>query len=144
MFPNRGFGREELLIVLWLAGGPLTVAQGQPVPACSAPPALEAQLRTHPSENGYAALAVWFDQNHQPECAAETIRASLKIAPGSARLHHLLGQNLYLAGRYREAVAPLEEAIQIDPGALPPHVLLGATLARWAAIATRFNNGRQR
>jgi Flp pilus assembly protein TadD len=130
MFPNRGFGREELLIVLWLAGGPLTVAQGQPVPACSAPPALEAQLRTHPSENGYAALAVWFDQNHQPECAAETIRASLKIAPGSARLHHLLGQNLYLAGRYREAVAPLEEAIQIDPGALPPHVLLGATLAR--------------
>ena len=130
MLPHRGFGREGLFIVMWLSGGILTVAQSHPVPACSCPPALEAQLRTHPSDNGYAALAVWFDQNHHPECAADTIRAGLKIAPGSASLHNLLGLNLYSAGRNREAVAPLEEAIRIDPGALPPHLLLGATLAR--------------
>lgn len=106
------------------------MAQMHPASACSGPPPLQARLRSHPSDDNYAALAAWFNQNHQPECAAQTIRAGLKFAPGSARLHYLLGLNLYSAERNREAVAPLEQAIRIDPGVLPPHLLLGATLAR--------------
>ncbi len=106
------------------------MAQVHPASACSGPPPLEVRLRFHPSEDSYAALVAWFNQNHQPECAAGTIRVGLKFAPGSARLHYLLGQNLYAAGRNREAIVPLEQAIRTDPGALPPHLLLGATLAR--------------
>jgi Flp pilus assembly protein TadD len=106
------------------------MAQLHPASACSGPPPLQAELRSHPSGDSYAALVDWFNRNHQPECAAGTIRAGLKFAPGSARLHYLLGLHLYSRAQDREALAPLELAIRIDPGALPPHLLLGATLAR--------------
>ncbi|MFP5237137.1 MAG: tetratricopeptide repeat protein [Acidobacteriota bacterium] len=106
------------------------MAQVHASSACSGPPSLEAQLRAHPSGGGYAALEAWFDRHHRPECAASTIREGLKFAPRSAHLRYLQGLNFYSAKRYREAVAPLEQAVRIDPGALPPHLLLGATLAR--------------
>lgn len=106
------------------------MAQIHPASACSGPPPLEAQLRSHPSEDSYAALVDWFNQNHQPECAARTLRVGLKFAPQSARLHYLLGLNFYSAGQDPEAVATLEQAIRLDPAAMPPHLLLGATLAR--------------
>ena len=127
---HGGFRRSVLSLVICLGGGIPAMAQIHPASACSGPPPLEAQLRSHRSDDSYAALAAWFNQNHQPECAASTIREGLKFAPSSARLHYLLGLSLYTAGRNREAAALLEQAIGIDPGALPPHVLLGATLAR--------------
>jgi Flp pilus assembly protein TadD len=130
MLLHGGFWRTILASVICLASGISAVAQSHPAPSCSGPPSLEAQLRSQASEDGYAALVAWFNQNHQSDCAARAIRAGLKFAPKSARLHYLLGLNLYTAGFNREAVAPLEQAIRIDPAALPPRLLLGATLAR--------------
>lgn len=127
---KAGFPRSVLWIAICIVGAIPATAQIHPASACSGPPPLEAQLRSHPSEESYAALSDWFNQNHRPKCAADTIRAGLKLVPGSARLHYLLGLNFYSAGRNGEAVAPLEQAIRIDPGALPPHLIMGATLAR--------------
>ena len=127
---KAGFPRSILLIMLSLVAAIPAMAQVHPASACSGSSPLEAQLRSHPSVDRYAALVDWFNQKHQAECAAKTIRLGLKFAPESARLHYLQGLNYYSEGRNREAVAPLEQAIRIDPGALPPHLLLGATLAR--------------
>lgn len=133
----RGSGRRKavalravLSLAICFAGGIPAVAQAHPGPACSGPARLQAQLRSHPSEDGYAALIDWFHQHHQTQCAAATIRRGLAFAPGSARLHYLLGVNFYSAGRVREALEPLQQAIQLDSDALPPHLLLGTSLAR--------------
>ncbi len=130
MLSHGCFRRAILSSAICLAGGISAVAQTHPASACSGPPPLEAQLRSHPSDDNYAALVAWFYQNHEPECAAATIRVGLKFVPESAHLHYLLGLNFYSAGRSREAIGPLEQAIRMDPGALPPYLLLGATLAR--------------
>jgi Flp pilus assembly protein TadD len=87
-------------------------------------------LRAHPDAGAYIALSIWFDQNHQERCAAETSRAGLKIAPDSQELHFLLGSSLFAAGRAQEAITPLEQAIRIDPQIVQPHLLLGAALAQ--------------
>ena len=99
MLSNGGFWRTILASVICLASGISAVAQSHPAPSCSGPPSLEAQLRSPASEDGYAALVAWFNQNHQPDCAARAIRAGLKFAPKSARLHYLLGLDFYSAGR---------------------------------------------
>jgi len=112
-----------------LASGVLALAQGAPTPNCPGPPSLEAPLHAHPDANAYIALGVWFDRNHQWECADRTIRSGLKIAPGSARLNYLLGLGLYSTGKAREAITPLRRAVGIDPDVLQPHLLLGAALA---------------
>lgn len=129
-FLNAGFRNSLLFFAIFIAGPVSVMAQAHSASACSGPPSLESRLHSHPSDDNYAALIAWFNRNHQPQCASETIRAGLKFAPRSARLHYLQGLNFYSAGRNREAVAQLQEAIRIDPGVLPPHLLLGATLAR--------------
>ena len=130
MVACRDFSDGLILFTAGLGAGIACLAQGVHPPACSGPASLETQLRAHPGADSYAALGEWFDRNHQPECAAETFRSGLAIAPSSARLNYLLGANLYSAERNREAVEPLERAVRSDPGILPPHLLLGATLAR--------------
>jgi len=98
--------------------------------ACTGPASLETWIHAHPDADAYAALGAWFDQEHQTECAVETYRSGLKQIPDSAQLDYLLGRSLYAAGRLREAVAPLQQAVRLDPGQLKAHLLLGAVLAQ--------------
>jgi Flp pilus assembly protein TadD len=98
--------------------------------ACTGPASLEARIHAHPDADAYAALGVWFDQEHQTECAVETYRSGLKQTPDSARLYYLLGRSLHAAGRPQEAVAPLQQAVRLDPEQLKTHLLLGAALAQ--------------
>ncbi len=130
MLTYQDFGKTGVLcFAACFAGGVLALAQGAPTANCSGPPSLEAQLREHPDADAYIALAVWFDRNHEWECADGTVRAGLKIAPGSARLNYLLGLGLYSTGEAKEAIAPLRRAVGIDPDVLQPHLLLGGALA---------------
>jgi len=122
--------RIGFIVVACLGVGGFASAQGARAPACSGPPSLEAQLRAHPDADAYVALGVWFDRNQQWECADRTIQAGLKIAPDSARLNYLLGLGLYSTGQAQEAIAPLRQAVHIDPDVLQPHLLLAAALAR--------------
>ncbi len=98
--------------------------------ACRGPASLEARVHAHPDAGAYAELGVWFYENHQPECAAETYRSGLKLAPSSARLNYLLGSSLYAAGRLEEAIASVRKAVRLNPQDLQAHLLLGAVLAK--------------
>jgi Flp pilus assembly protein TadD len=83
--------------------------------ACSGSPALEAQRVAHPSADVYAALGKWFSENRKLDCAVGALRSGLKLGPGSAPLHLLLGATLVSLGRDSEALAEWEAALKIDP-----------------------------
>jgi Flp pilus assembly protein TadD len=97
---------------------------------CTGPASLQARIAAHHDASAYADLGTWFYENHQAECAVETYRSGLKMAPNSARLHYLLGSSLYAEGHLEEAVAELKEAARLNPQELQAHLLLGAALAK--------------
>ncbi len=137
MSSYRGLSRIGLIVAACLGAGSLTNCSGA-LAECNGPASLEARIRAHPDAEAYIALGVWFDRHQQWECADQTIRSGLKIAPDSARLNYLLGLGLYSSGQTQEAIAPLRQAVHIDPDVLQPHLLLGAALARlgdsWEAV----------
>jgi len=81
---------------------------------CSGPPELEARIEAHRDADAYTVLGVWFDENHQTNCAVRAFRAGLDV-PGSAHLHYLLGRSLNIAGRVDEAVEVLTEGLKAYP-----------------------------
>lgn len=129
MSTDRDLVRIGFIVAACLGVGSLTNCPGAWA-ACTGPASLEARIRDHPDADAYIALGVWFDRHQMWECADQTIRSGLKIAPDSARLNYLLGLGLYSSGQTQEAIAPLRQAVHIDPDVLQPHQLLGAALAR--------------
>jgi tetratricopeptide (TPR) repeat protein len=96
--------------------------------ACTAPTAIEGQLRAHVTAENYAARANWFAEHRQFSCAADSFRSALKLEPGSAQLSFLLGLTLYSSGDAASAIEPLQNSIQLRPEVLNPHLILGAAL----------------
>jgi tetratricopeptide (TPR) repeat protein len=96
--------------------------------SCVGPAHLEARVHAHPDADAYAALGMWFGQNHRSECAVEAFQAGLKLDPNSPRLPYLLGLSRYTAGRLQEAVAPLQRSVELDPKDEKAHLLLAAAL----------------
>jgi tetratricopeptide (TPR) repeat protein len=94
--------------------------------ACSGPQTLEAQLRAHPDADTYTTLGNWFGDHNQFDCADEAYSAGLKLEPGSAKLSYLVGLSLLSAGNPKDAVAPLQQSIQLMPEVLRPHLILAA------------------
>jgi tetratricopeptide (TPR) repeat protein len=144
MISHCDLARIGFIVAACLGVGGFASAQGAHSLACSGPPSLEAQLRAHPDADAYIALGVWFDRHQQWECADRTIRSGLKIAPDSARLNYLLGFGLYSTGQAQEAIAPLRQAVHIDPDVLQPHLLLVPRWPAWAIIGRLLENGRRR
>jgi Flp pilus assembly protein TadD len=125
----RGLAKIGFAMAGCLSAGGVAVCPGAWA-ACTGPVSLEARVHAHHDAGAYAELGVWFSENHQTECAAETYRSGLKLAPDSARLNYLLGGSLYAAGRLEEAIAPLKEAARLNPQDLQVDLLLGAALAQ--------------
>jgi tetratricopeptide (TPR) repeat protein len=90
---------------------------------------LEARVHSHPDADAYAALGIWFGENHNSECAAQAFQTGLKLEPNSPRLPYLLGLSLYTAGKLQESVAPLQRSVQLHPKEEKTHLLLAAALA---------------
>jgi tetratricopeptide (TPR) repeat protein len=93
---------------------------------CSGPQTLEAKLRAHPDGETYTQLGNWFGDHNQYDCAVEAFRAGLKLEPGSAKLDYLLGLSLFSSGNAKDAVAPLQQSIQLMPEVIKPHLVLAA------------------
>ncbi len=125
----RGLAKIGFAMTACLSVGGLVVRPGAWA-ECTGPASLEARIHAHHDAGAYAELGVWFYQNRQPECAAETYRSGLKLAPDSGRLNFLLGSSLYAAGHLEEAVAPLKKAARLNPQDLQVHLLLGGALAQ--------------
>ncbi|HEY2466449.1 MAG TPA: tetratricopeptide repeat protein [Terracidiphilus sp.] len=126
---HRHLAKVGFAIATCLSVGGLAVCPGAWA-VCTGPASLEARVRAHPEADLYAQLGIWFDENHQMECAEEAYLSGLKLAPDSARLNRLLGSTLYAAGRLEEAVATLKKAVVLDSKELQAHLLLGEALAR--------------
>lgn len=92
--------------------------------SCVPPPGMAAKLHGHPSSEESMALGGWFATHKQTACAVETFRAALKFAPKSAQLHYLEGLALIENARPAEAITAIQKAIQLEPKALKPHLLL--------------------
>ena len=121
-------GRQSRILVL---AGTVVLAIAQPLwPApCVGPTQLEARVHSHPDTHAYAALGIWFGENHKSECASQAFQAGLKLEPNSSRLSYLLGLSFYTAGRLQESVAPLQNAVALSPKDEKAHLLLASALS---------------
>ena len=83
-------GTRGRLLVL---AGAVALATSPPLwsAKCVASAPLEARVRSHPDADAYAALGIWFGNNHNSACAAQMFEAGLKFEPNSPRLSYLLG-----------------------------------------------------
>jgi tetratricopeptide (TPR) repeat protein len=92
--------------------------------ACTGPPPVEAKLRAHPDADTYKELGNWFGDRKRYPCALEAFQNALKLEPGSAELHYLVGLTLYASGHPEEALKPLGQSIYLMPEVLKPRLLL--------------------
>jgi len=60
-------------------------------------------------------LAMALATSGRPDHAIQEFQAALRLAPGSAEIHHDLGAALANAGRLSEALPHFEEALRLQP-----------------------------
>jgi len=92
--------------------------------ACTAPQELTAALRAHPTTENAIQLGSWFAAHKQFDCAVDTFRAAQKSDPDSAQLHYLEGLALLGLGNESAAIPAVQQAIQLQPEVIKPHLLL--------------------
>ncbi len=116
-------------VFLLVAASPLAQA------VCTAPTELSARLKAQPSSENYAAVGNWFADKKQFDCAAGAFASAFQRQSSSASLAYLWGLSLYSAGHDDRAMAPLNQAKQLDPSDIRPHLVLAAAMDRQKKIA---------
>jgi tetratricopeptide (TPR) repeat protein len=96
--------------------------------ACSAPPEID-NTRLHETAANYTNLGNWYADHRQFACAVDAFENARKLEPESAHVNYLLGLSLYMGGHGADAVDPLQQSVQKDPGVLKPHLILASVLA---------------
>lgn len=74
-------------------------------------------------------LAIAYMRLLETDKAVTEAQAALKLDPGSARAHHVLGKLFYMKGDYPKALAELERAVVLEPD-LDAAYTLGMTYLR--------------
>jgi len=64
---------------------------------------------------GYATLSAAYANSGQLEQALEYANRAIAVQPGDAFAQFILGLNLTMLGKSNEAIAPLKEALRLDP-----------------------------
>ncbi len=64
---------------------------------------------------GYATLSAAYANSDQLEQALEYANRAIAVQPGDAFAQFILGLNLAMLGKSNEAIAPLKEALRLDP-----------------------------
>jgi hypothetical protein len=77
---------------------------------CSGPAFLEAYVQTHPDPGAYAALRLWFNENHQANCAIDAFQSALKVDSASQSTEDGLAKALIAAGDYWAVISRLQSA----------------------------------
>jgi tetratricopeptide (TPR) repeat protein len=91
---------------------------------------LSAHLKSSPSSEAYADVGNWYAGQKQFECAATAFASAFQLKPSSAPLAYLWGLSLYSAGHDEPAIAPLNQAKQLDPSDIRPHLVLASAMDR--------------
>ena len=112
----RSSAAATLALAAALAWPPAAAAQN-----CAEPPALAAQLHSNPTALAFTQLGNWFNQNHNPTCAAEAFQAALKINPASKKALDGLAKILLATGDDDTVISrlrsvPRDEALALDLG----------------------------
>ena len=94
--------------------------------ACTAPQELTAKLRAQPTTENAIQLGSWFAAHKQFDCALDTFRTAQKSDPNSAQLHYLEGLALLESGNESAAIPAVQQAIQLQPEVIKPHLLLAS------------------
>jgi tetratricopeptide (TPR) repeat protein len=99
--------RAERWIVaaVFLGASPLAGAA-----ECSGPAFLEARVHTHPDASNYIALGVWFNENHQADCAIDAFQSALKVDSTSKAAQDGLAKAQIAAGDYGAVISRLQSA----------------------------------
>jgi tetratricopeptide (TPR) repeat protein len=113
----------------WFLTPQLTLA------ACTPPAALSARLKASPTSQAYADAGNWYADQKQFDCAATAFASAFQLKPNSASLAYFWGLSLYSAGHDEPAKAPLDQAKQLDPSDIRPHLVLAAVMDRTKQIA---------
>jgi Flp pilus assembly protein TadD len=95
---------------------------------CTPPAALQAKLQAQPKADTYGELGMWYGDHEKYACAIEAYQAALKQEPQSAEFLYLLGLNLLRNHNATDAIAPLQQSVEIKPQVLKPHLLLATAL----------------
>jgi len=97
---------------------------------CTATPELEARVKAQPDSQTYATLGNWFADQKQFDCAASAFATASGLEPTSAPLAYLWGLSLHSAGHDVQALAPLNQARQLDAADIRPRLALAAALGQ--------------
>lgn len=121
---RRGFRNaiHPLSLLLYLGTSPLAW------PACTPPHSIAVKLQARGDAATYAELGLWYANRHQFACAADVFLKSTVMQPDSSRYAYLLGLSLYSAGNARDAIAPLQQSLQLKPDNADTHQTLAAAL----------------
>lgn len=114
----RGSATKGLFLAVCLVFSKQTLA------ACAGPQQLVAKIKSHPTTENSILLGSWYASHREFSCAVDTFRSALTADPHSAQLQYLEGLALVGAGRAKEAAAPIEESVRLEPGVLKPHLML--------------------
>lgn len=119
------FYLDLLIAISSLCGAGFSATKPSP---CAPPPALQAKLKAQPTAEIYSEVGMWYGDHEQYACAVEAYQAALKRDPRSSELLYLLGLNQLRKGDATDAIEPLRQSIEIEPGVLKPHLLLATAL----------------
>lgn len=89
---------------------------------CAGPPALQSEVHSKPTAQGFSRLGQWFDARHKFNCAAESYRSALKLNPNSARTLELLATSLSSLGDLQAAAESLRHSIDLSPSVVSSRV----------------------
>ena len=103
--------------------------------ACTPSPELSARLKAAPDSHTYTEAGNWYAGQKQFDCAASAFASAFQLEPRSATLAYLWGLSLYSDGRDEQAIASLNQAKQLDPSDIRPHLVLAAVLDRMKRTA---------
>lgn len=96
---------------------------------CTPPAELSAAVRLHADGATMSNLGNWYASQKQIDCAIDAFQSAHRLDPNSAHISYLLGLSYYMAGRHKEAVAPLQESLSADPKVARTHVILASVYA---------------
>jgi tetratricopeptide (TPR) repeat protein len=124
-------GLISIAAAILLLSGPFVHASAP----CVASPELQARLKATPTGETYASLGNWFADRKRFDCAATAFASASRLQPKSASLAYLWGLSLGSAGQDDRALAPLHQAIRLDPNDIRAHLVLAAALDRMKRTA---------
>lgn len=88
--------------------------------------AFEKAVKLQPNDAAaFLGMGAAMNQQQDFSRAVRPLQHSLELRPRSAEAHYELGRSLWALGKWQEAEPHAKEALQIDSGFAPAHILMG-------------------